>query len=310
MNRNTSLVGHLACFGAYFIFGLNIVFCKDIANAKVVSPSELFCLRAIGATTLFWLVSLFVPREKVSIKDLLRIFLASMLGLLVTQLSFLKAITMTTSIDSSILSSAAPIMTMFIAAFFLKEPITFKKVGGVLMSFMGVMLLIYNSASLGSGVEHTSPMGVVLMLCNGLSFALYLGIFRPLISKYNVITFMKWMFLFSMLVSFPFSLKNVIEIPYSEIQPKILLQIGYLILFATFVAYFLIPIGQKYLRPTIVSMYSYMQPIIAMVLSIIIGMDHLSWQKILAAILVFSGVAVVTQSKAAKHNIPSSAKNS
>lgn len=302
MKNRTSLIGHLACFGAYLIFGLNIVFCKDIANAGVVSPNELFCLRSIGATSLFWLVSLFMPREKIDRKDFLSIFLASMLGLFVTQLSFLKAITITTSIDSSILSSATPIMTMFVAAIFLKEPITIKKAGGVILSFVGIIMLIFNSVSMGSSVEHTSPWGVVLMLCNGLAFALYLGIFRPLISKYSVITFMKWMFLFSLLVSLPFNLKNLVSIPYSEIDTKVLLQIGYLILFATFIAYFLIPVGQKYLRPTIVSMYSYIQPIIATVLSIIIGMDRLSWQKIIAAILVFSGVAIVTQSKAARHH--------
>lgn len=296
--NHRQFMGHFACFCAYFIFGLNIVACKDIADANVVTPIELFCLRSIGASALFWFISIFTPKEHVPPKDLLKIFAASILGLFIPQLTFLKAITLTTSIDISILGSASPIMTMFVAAIVLKEPITFKKAIGVLISFAGVMILIFNSASIGSGAVQTSPLGVALMIANGLSFALYLGIFRPIISRYNVVTFMKWTFLFSMLISVPFNLNDLVSIQYSQIQPKILLQIGFLILFATFVAYFLIPIGQKNLRPTIVSMYSYIQPIIAAVISIIIGMDILTWQKIVAALLVFGGVAVVNKSRA------------
>ena len=109
---------------------------------------------------LFWLLSLFMPQEKVDWKDLPKIFVASMLGLFLTQMSFLKAITMTTSIDLSIANTCTPIMTMFVAAIALKEPITFKKIGGVLISLAGVLLLIFNSVGLGGGASETKPMGV------------------------------------------------------------------------------------------------------------------------------------------------------
>ena len=158
---------------------------------------DLFCLRATGATALFWLLSLFMPKEKVPLKDLPKIFVASMLGLFLTQISFLKAVTMTTSIDLSIANTCTPILTMVVAAIVLKEPITGKKIGGVLLSLTGVLLLIFNSVGLGGGASETKPLGIVLTIVNAFTFALYLGIFRPLISKYNVVTFMKWMFLFS-----------------------------------------------------------------------------------------------------------------
>jgi len=299
LNKSSILIGHLACFAAYCIFGLNIIACKNIANAKVLSPMDLFCLRATGATLLFWLLSLFMPKEQVPLKDLLQIFVASMLGLFLTQMSFLKAITMTTSIDLSIANTCTPIMTMFVAAIFLKEPITAKKIGGVIVSLAGVLLLIFNSVSMGGGAAATKPLGIVLAVANGLTFALYLGIFRPLISKYNVVTFMKWMFLFSMLVALPFNTNSLIHIPFRQMDSKVLWQVAYVVVFATFVAYFLIPVGQKRLRPTLVSMYNYVQPIIATIVSIIIGLDHLTWKKLLAMLLVFSGVWIVNQSRAA-----------
>ena len=202
MERN-KLGGHLAAAGAYAIFGFNIVFNKDIANSGAVSPMVLFTLRAVGATALFWLLSLFLPKEKVAGKDLLRMVLASFLGLFVPQLSFLFAIGLSTSIDCAVLGSLTPIYTMCFAFLFLGEPITLKKAGGVAVSLAGVLLLIFNSVHAPGAVDRTQPLGVVLLLVNGMSFAAYLGAFRPLISRYSVVTFMKWMFLFSMLLSLP-----------------------------------------------------------------------------------------------------------
>ncbi len=298
LNKST-FIGHLACFGAYCIFGFNIVCCKNISNAHVMTPMNLLCFRAAGATMLFWLVSLFMPKEKVPMKDMLQIFVASMLGLFLTQWSFLKAITMTTSIDTSITNTCTPILTMIVAAIVLKEPITFKKVGGILVSLTGVLILVFNSIGLGGGASETKPLGIVLVVVNGLTFALYLGIFRPLISKYNVVTFMKWMFLFTMLVALPLDIKNLIHIPLGQMERSVAWQVAYVVFFATFVAYFLIPIGQKRLRPTLVSMYNYVQPIIATIISIIIGLDHFTWKKGIAMILVFTGVWIVNQSRAA-----------
>ena len=299
LNKSTA-VGHLACLGAYCIFGFNIVCCKNISNANVLTPMDLLCFRAVGATALFWLLSLFMPKEKVPMKDLPKIFLASMLGLFLTQYSFLKAITLATSIDVSIANTCTPIMTMLVAAIFLKEPITGKKIGGVLVSLAGVLLLIFNSVGLGGGASETKPLGIVLTIVNALTFALYLGIFRPLISKYNVVTFMKWMFLFSMIVSLLFNAKGLTHLTsLGMMEPSVWWQVAYVVFFATFVAYFLIPIGQKRLRPTLVSMYNYVQPIIATIISIVIGLDHFTWKKGLAMILVFTGVWIVNQSRAA-----------
>ncbi len=291
------LGGHLAIAGAYTIFGLNIVFCKDIANAQAVSPIVLFTLRAIGASSLLWLLSLFTPKEKVDRGDFPKILLASCVGLFIPQFTFLLAITMSTSIDTAILSTLGPIFTMFFAFFFLGEPITGKKAGGVALSFAGVIFLIFNSVHQG-GAASTSPFGILLLLLNSLSFALYLGAFRPLISKYSVVTFMKWMFLFSLILSLPFSIKGLIATDYASIPANVKWEIGYLIVFATFVAYFLIPLGQKRLRPTLVSMYTYLQPVIAAVVSILSGMDVLTWQKLLATILIVGGVIMVSRSRA------------
>ena len=298
--KTEKLGGHLSVAAAYAIFGLNIVFCKDIANSEAISPIVLFTLRAIGASLLFWLISFFLPREKVARADFPKIAAASVAGLFVPQLTFLMAITMTTSIDTAIMSTLGPIFTMFFAFFFQKEPITLKKAGGVALSFAGVLYLIFHSFH-GGGAEVTSPAGIALLLVNSLSFALYLGLFRPLISRYCVVTFMKWMVLFSLLVSLPFSAKGMMHTDFAAIPSNVRWEIAYLIVLATFVAYFLIPYGQKRIRPTLVSMYTYLQPIIAAIVSIWTGLDTLSWQKVVATVLIVGGVVLVSRSRAANH---------
>ena len=297
--KREGLLGHLSVAGAYTIFGLNLVFCKDIANSDVLSPILLFTLRALGAAVLFWVLSLFLPKEPVARKDIGRIALASLAGLFIPQLTFLKAITVSATIDASVMHTLSPIFTMFFAFFFLKEPISLKKALGVAISFAGVILLIFNSFHAEGAVSKTEPAGFALLILNSLSFALYLGAFRKLISRYSVVTFMKWTFLFSLLLSLPFSCRELLTADYAAIPRPVVREIAFLIFFATFVAYFLIPYGQKRIRPTLVSMYSYLQPILATVISIAAGLDILTWQKLAAALLVFGGVVLVNRSKSA-----------
>ena len=301
--RAGGALGHIACFVTYAIFGVNIIVCKDLASSGLISPVALFCLRSIGAGSLFWLISLFLPNEKIAKKDHLKIFAASVLGFFLTQITFLMAIANITPTDCSIISSMSPIYTMFIAAIVLKEPITVKKAGGVLLSFCGIIYLILNSVS-ATGTVETNLTGIILMIANSLCFSMYLGIFKPVIARYSVITFMKWIFLFSFLLSTPIAAGELITVDYAALPSEFVFELSFLIVCATFITYFLIPIGQKRIRPTLVSMYSYIQPIIAICISIVIGMDTLSWQKVLAACTVFGGVILVSFSKSAKEVKP------
>ena len=219
--------------------------------------------------------------------------IASFLGLFMTQLSFLFAITKTTAIDASIMSTLSPIMTLVISALVIKERITWSGVAGIALSLVGVLILIYNCVSIRSGADSTSIWGILGMLVNTLCFAAYVGIFKPVIRKYSVVTFMKWMFLFSSLMALPFSFGAFKASNLAAVPMDIFWQIAYVVVFATFVAYFLIPIGQKRLRPVVVCMYTYVQPVIAMVIALIMGLDHLTALKVAASLLVFVGVGLV-----------------
>lgn len=300
MARQESVLGHSAALIAYAIFGFNIIVCKDLTSEGLIPPLGIFTLRSLVAGTLFWIVSLFQPKEKVDRKDYIKIFAAAMLGFFTCQITFLVGIPHITPMDCSILTAVQPIYTMIIAAIAIKEPISIKKAGGVALSFAGVIYLISSRVTAPGGVMESTPFGIVMLILNSLSFAMYLGIFKPLINKYSAVTFMKWIFLFSACTATPFALKGLMNVEWAAIPTKQYSELAYLIICATFISYFLIPVAQKRIRPTLVSMYTYLQPMIAIAISIAIGMDVLTWQKILASILVFGGVIIVSFSRSAK----------
>ena len=301
MPSKNSIVGHLACFIAYAIFGFNIIVCKDLTSDNLIPPMVIFTLRSLAAGSLFWILSLFLPKEKVDKKDLAKIFVASMLGFFTCQITFLVGIPHISPMDCSIMTAMSPICTMIVAAIVIKEPITFQKAGGVAISFAGIIYLILSRVVSPEGAAESTPFGIFMIVLNVLSFSMYLGIFKPLIGKYSVVTFMKWIFLFSAAVTLPLSLKGMIQTEWSQIPAIQYAELAYLIVCATFISYFLIPIGQKRIRPTLVSMYTYVQPIITIAVSIWIGMDVLTWQKVAAAAMVFGGVVIVSYSKSAKN---------
>ena len=295
--KKSPVVGHFSAAITYVIFGLNIVFCRDIATESGIPPIILFTMRALVSGALFWLVSLMMPREKVPWQDLLKLSGAGVIGLFLPQLTFLNAIARTTAVDLSIINTITPILTMFSAAIFLKEPITWKKAIGVLVSFGGIIWVILQSDFHDGGADQTTAMGVTYCILNCTIFALYLGTCRPLIARYSVVTCMKWMFLFSAILALPFSLPLLPSVDFVAVSVTVWWEIAFLIFFATFIAYFMLPVAQTRIRPTLISLYGYLQPLIAIAVAIVAGKESLTLAKVVAALLVFVGVWIVTTSK-------------
>ncbi len=295
--KKSPVVGHFSAAITYVIFGLNIVFCRDIATESGIPPIILFTMRALVSGALFWLVSLMMPREKVPWQDLLKLSGAGVIGLFLPQLTFLNAIARTTAVDLSIINTITPILTMFSAAIFLKEPITWKKAIGVLVSFGGIIWVILQSDFHDGGADQTTAMGVTYCILNCTIFALYLGTCRPLIARYSVVTCMKWMFLVSAILALPFSLPLLPSVDFVAVSVTVWWEIAFLIFFATFIAYFMLPVAQTRIRPTLISLYGSLQPLIAIAVAIVAGKESLTLAKVVAALLVFVGVWIVTTSK-------------
>ena len=295
MNKN--IQGHLFALTANILWGLM----APVGKSALVEFSALSVttFRMVGAAACFWLLSLFCKREQVDHRDMLKIFFAAALFALVfNQGVYIFGLSMTSPIDASIVTTTLPIVTMIVAAIYLKEPVTNKKVLGIFVGAMGALILIMSSSNAGSG--NGSIMGDLLCLIAQISFSIYLTVFKGLSQKYSPITLNKWMFVYASMCYIPFSYHDVAAIQWAEISTAALLQVGYVVVGGSFLAYICIMTAQRLLRPTVVSMYNYMQPIVASIVTVIIGMATFNMEKGIAIALVFLGVYIVTQSKSRK----------
>lgn len=293
MNRS-EIKGHLSILGTTIIFGFNGPVSKLLISPEGISPwVHMFC-RFAGATLLFWLISIFTPRERIRKEDRLRFVAASLTGVLFNQGIFAIGISMTSPMNQSLITTMGPVITMILAAFFLHEPITWKKAIGVLLGGSGVMILIFAG---GRGPSGEIGWGELISLLATLSYCLYLTLFKDIIARYSPVTLMKWMFLISLIIVSPVSIPHVKHTAWQELPTLFYIELGYVVLMATFVAYFLLPVAQKYLRPTVVSTYNYGIPVVATAAALAWGLEYLSVAKGLAALLVLMGVYLVTGSK-------------
>ena len=288
--------GHIAILIVNIIFGLNIPIAKEVLGTGGIDPLALTYFRVIGATLVFWFASIFIKSEKLTKKDYLLLSLCSIFGVSLNQTSFIVGLNTTSPIDASLIITLTPIITMLISAAYLKEPITSKKFIGVLIGCLGAVVLILNSRYFNTGGSR-SWLGNMLCLLSCISYASYLVFFRDFIKTKHPVTLMKWMFLFSIIILTPITAPAAVAVDFSSIPPAIFFRILYIVLMATFLTYLLIPIGQKTLRPTTLTMYNYIQPIIAAIVAIVVGQDIFGWDKAISAVLVFIGVYIVTKSK-------------
>ncbi len=293
------LKGHAALWVANIVWGLNAPICKSVlvseTNPGGVDPFALSAYRMVGACLLFWTASLFLPRERVSRRDMAALFFASVFGIQLNQMLFLWGLSLTSPIDSSIIATIVPVLTMVLATVFLREPITWLKSGGVALGCFGALLLV--ALSRHGGGQASSVMGDALCIVSAVSYAVYLTAFRDTIVKYSPVTTMKWMFLFAAVSAAAIYYRPLAGVDYGALEPATWGGIGYVVVCSTFVSYLMVPVGQCFLRPTVVSMYNYVQPVVAVVFTVLAGLDTFGPAKGLAAACVFAGVWLVTKSR-------------
>ncbi len=287
------LIGHAAMLGAEFMWGAAAPLGKVILLGGI-SSMLLTDFRMIGAAILFWVLSLFTTSEKVSRRDLISMFFASMFGIVVNQVCFMFGLNLTSPINASIITTSMPIITMVLAAIILREAVTKLKVIGVLLGASGASILILSNTT---GESGGSAIGDLLVMTAQLSFSFYLVLYKDLITRYSAITLMKWMFTFASIVVLPFSIKEFF-IDWTAIDSSVILGIAAYVVGPTFISYLLLPLGQRSLRPTVTAMYNYVQPIVASIIAIIAGLGNFTVASGAAIVLVFTGVYLVTQSKA------------
>lgn len=295
MTNNRPLIAHLCLFCACAFWGLMAPLGKD-AMTHGFTGIDMVTFRVTGGAVLFWLTSLFTPKEHVPKKDLLMLIGAAVFGLVTNQCCYTIGLSITSPVNASIVTTSMPIFAMILAFLILKEPITAKKAGGVAIGCAGAVILIVTSAAAANS-KVGDIRGDLFCLGAQFSFALYLALFSPLVRRYSVVTVNKWMFTYATIMILPFTFGHVSSINYAAIPTSTWLETGFVVVFGTYVSYILMMIGQHTLRPTVVSIYNYVQPVVSVTVSVLTGIGVFKPAQGAAVILVCLGVWLVTKSK-------------
>lgn len=307
-NNRTPLLAHLSLAGAAICWGLMSPLGKD-AMQHGIDGITLVSLRVLGGAILFWLTSLFTPREIISRKHIALLCLAAVFGLVGNQCCFTIGLSLTSPVNAGIVTTTMPISALLLSALILKEPITLRKALGVALGCCGAVLLVMTSVRTAAGATGMGDLrGDLLCFAAQISYTIYLTVFGWLAKRYSIFTVNKWMFLSATCIVWPFTAQHVWQTPWSTLSMITLGEIAYVVVGGTFLAYILMIRGQQMLRPTVVSMYNYVQPIVAVIVSIVLGLAVFTLTHALAVALIFSGVALVTLSKSRRDMLQTQTK--
>jgi len=285
----------VALFLVQLLYGLNFTFAKTVINENFVKPFALVILRVGGATLLFWLFSLFLPKEKIDRKDYIKFFTAAIFGVVVNMLLFLKGLELTTPIHAASIVTITPVIILILSSFILKEKITLLKIIGVVLAFSGaIVLTLYGkSTRIGDNVV----LGNTFIFINAISYSIYIILIKQLTAKYHPFTFIKWLFLFGFFMVLPFGFNQLTEVEWHTFTPYATFAVLFVVVGATFGTYILNPLALSKLKASTVGVFIYLQPVIAGLFALIMGVDAIDAIKIIAMALIFSGVYLVSIKK-------------
>lgn len=291
MNQRTFAL--IAVSIATLIYGVTYTIAKDVMP-NYIKPYGFIVLRVSVATLIFWTAGLFIKQQKIEKSDYKKILIASFFGITINMLAFFKGLSLTSPISASVMMVTSPIMVLIFSSILIRKPIGKQRVLGVFIGLVGALFLITlgNSSTANS---TNSAFGNFLVFLNAASYGLYLVLAKDLVKKYNPIVFIKWLYLFGLIFVIPFGYSELTAVIWEEIPTNIYWNISFVLLFTTCITYLFNLYGLSKLKPTTVSVFIYLQPVIATIYALIVGSDSLNLIQLCATLLIFFGVYLVTK---------------
>ncbi|PDH50902.1 MAG: EamA family transporter [Cryomorphaceae bacterium MED-G14] len=276
------------------IYGINHTVAKSVMPIYIGSLGFVL-LRVLGATILFWVISLFFKSQKIEKKDRLTILKCGLFGMGINITAFISGLDYSTPINSSILIIITPIFVVILSYFIFKNKINSSKIIGIFLGFIGAMILIIN-ADMTSSIGRNIPLGNFLFIINSISYAYYLIIVKPMAEKYDLITLFKWLFLIGLIFNFPLGIKQFMLIEWTNLPLyDAILPMLYVVICTTFMTYFLNGYALTRLKSSEVAVFVYLQPVIGVAYAIYSQSDVLSSTVIVASTLIFTGLYLTTK---------------
>ncbi|MFV8358643.1 DMT family transporter, partial [Flavobacterium sp. XS1P32] len=265
--RNLALIGATL---VSIIYGVTFTIAKDVMPAYIDAYGFIL-LRVGGSVLLFWLVWLFMPKEKIALTDFPRIIAAAFFGVAFNMLTFFKGLSLTSPISAAVIMVSTPMIVLTLSAIIMKDRMQKPKVFGIVLGLIGTAFLILYGKSIGNATH--AGLGNFLVLVNAISYGFYLIIVKKLMDKYNAFTFVKWIYLFGFIMVLPFGWSQFQAVNWALVPMDICWKIGFVVVFSTFLTYLLNLLSMKELKPTTVAVFIYLQPLFATIFALSLGQD-------------------------------------
>jgi drug/metabolite transporter (DMT)-like permease len=299
---NQKAKAHLAVLSTNLFFACNYSMVKYI-SPSLIKPYALNLVRVGVSVLLFWVVWLLGKTLKAGMKTnpgikkehWFRFALCSLTGVAINQMLFIKGLTLTSTIHVSLLILCTPLMITIFAFWILKERVTTAKILGLASGIGGSVLLILAKES--SVHAENYLLGDMLIIINAISYAFYFILVKPLMQVYHPVHVIRWVFTIGLLMMIPFSWCQFTEVHWEQFDLSQFASLSFIVIAATFLAYYFNVYGILHLGAGVAGSYIYTQPIFAVVIATIFLKEPLNFQKIIAGVLIFAGVFLVSRKK-------------
>jgi len=292
---DSTIKAHLALFTVALIYGANYTIAKEVMNNGSIQPLGFILLRVISGFLFFTLIHRLFIREKVEKKDFGLLILCGLFGVAINQMFFFSGLELTRQINAALIMTVTPVIVLIASAILIGERVTFRKLIGVLFGGCGAVLLISFNKKIG--FERSGMLGDIMILINATSYGIYIVLVKSLLRKYHPLTVVKWVFTFGLIAVFPFGIRQLGAVDWSLFTLPVWMAVLYVLIGTTILAYLLNIYALGTLNPSTVSIYIYLQPLIAAAIALYLGKDELTWVKIISGSLIFYGVYLVSIQK-------------
>lgn len=293
MTNSKSLYAHIALIFCNVIWACDYPF-YTLVLGKYVSPMAMVTA-SLAIAALFSLVPLlWEPYESVAPADRLKLLGAALLMGVGRKLCMMFGLAATSAIDGSIISTTTPLLVLLLSVVAGTERFTPMRVLGLLLGMAGTIAVIISSES--AAHEQSSAMGNILIFTSACVSAVYMVWLKRLVAKYRVTTILRWIYCSSALAILPFGAHDIVSVELSSMSGLILFASLFVLIVPTYLPNMLLNYSLRVVTPTMSSVYSYIQPVVAIALAVVMGIDRLHLDTILFAAIIFIGVGIVVSS--------------
>lgn len=284
---------HIALIGCNLVWACDYPF-YNLLLGRYISPMAMVCGSLIVAAVLSWIPVLWQKREQIERGDWPTLIIIALLMGVTRKLLMMFGLSRTSPIDGSIIATISPLLVLLLSVAVGIDRFSTKKIIGLILGGIGAIAVVLTSTTPHHANSELS--GNIMMICSGLVTALYMVFFKNLVSKYRITTLLRAMYTISTLAILPFGFKDLINIDFSDMSTPLYLDAAFVLIIPTYLPNLLLNYSLKYLSPTISSTYAYIQPILAVALSVAMGLDKLHADTIIFAGVLFAGVGCVITS--------------